>query len=94
MKSFVYILSNTTRKVFYIGVTSNLTQRLEQHKINQDPKSFTKKYNAHELIYYEEFDDIKEAIKREKQLKGWNRNKKYNLIKKVNPKLQEITLEE
>ena len=94
MTNYVYILTNSTRKVFYVGVTSDLAQRLEQHINNENEKAFTKKYNAHELIYYEEFDDIQEAIKREKQLKGWNRNKKYNLIKKVNPKLQEIKVEE
>ena len=93
MLNYVYILTNTTRKVFYIGVTSNLSQRLEQHRLNEDKESFTNKYNVHDLIYYEEFDSIEEAIKREKQLKGWNRKKKYNLIKNFNPRLKKLEIE-
>ena len=93
MLNYVYILTNTTRKVFYIGVTSNLSQRLEQHRLNEDKESFTNKYNVHDLIYYEEFDSIEEAIKREKQLKGWNRKKKYNLIKNFNPRLKTLEIE-
>ena len=93
MLNYVYIITNTTRKVLYIGVTSNLSQRLEQHRLNEDKESFTNKYNVHDLIYYEEFDSIEEAIKREKQLKGWNRKKKYNLIKNFNPRLKKLEIE-
>lgn len=89
---YVYILANTSRKVLYIGVTSNLDQRVDQHNSNEDKNSFTNKYNVHDLIYFEEFSDIKEAIKREKQLKGWSRSKKITLISSMNAKLETLDI--
>ena len=88
-QSYIYILSNKNRTVLYIGVTSNLKLRITQHKeaIN---KSFTKRYNVHYLLYYETFTDISQAIKREKQLKNWNREWKLDLIKELNPKLVDL----
>ena len=81
---FVYILTNKNRTVLYIGVTNDLVRRLHEH-IAGHIKGFTYKYNCHHLIYYEEFSDINEAIAREKQLKGWSRAKKENLISSKNP---------
>ena len=86
----VYILSNRRRTVLYIGVTNNLQRRLAEHEAGQ-VSSFTKKYNATDLIYYEVFDSIKEAIAREKQLKGWKREKKLKLILKHNRYMQDLS---
>jgi len=73
----------------YIGVTSNLIKRVYEHKQNI-VKGFTKKYNLHILLYFEIFDDINEAIRREKQLKNWHRDWKLNLIKSKNPLLKDL----
>lgn len=89
--SYVYILTNKYRTTFYIGVTGNLNKRIEQHKNNIGAK-FPSKYNMHDLIYYEEFNDVNQAIKREKQLKNWHHNWKINLIKEKNPKLQTLQI--
>jgi len=78
-KSYVYILTNKNNTVLYIGVTSDLALRLEQHK-NKYLKGFTSRYNCDKLVYFEEFLDINQAIVREKQLKADNRNKKEELI--------------
>ncbi|MEA1962876.1 MAG: GIY-YIG nuclease family protein [Patescibacteria group bacterium] len=82
---YVYILTNKTNKILYIGVTNNLYSRIFQHKLKQNKNSFTAKYNTNKLIYYEEYQYIEDAIKREKQLKKWNREWKIELIKKENP---------
>ena len=79
----VYILTNKKDGVLYIGVTSNLLQRIWQHKNNQ-VEGFTQKYNTHTLVYYELFEDMESAITREKQLKKWNRDWKICLIEKEN----------
>ncbi|MCD2425494.1 GIY-YIG nuclease family protein [Niabella pedocola] len=83
--AFVYILTNKLRTVLYIGVTSNLRARLWEHEHHEIPGSFTDKYNATLLIYYESLDTINSAIEREKQLKGWVRKKKEQLIVRKNP---------
>ena len=85
-KSYVYILSNKNRTVIYIGVTNNLQRRMNEHKESRGAV-FTKKYNIHDLVYVEEFNDINQAIKREKQLKKWNKDWKWDLIKEKNPEL-------
>ena len=82
---YVYILTNKTKTVLYIGVTNNLKVRLQQHLENLNPTSFTSKYNVHFLLYYEKFTWIQLAIAREKELKGWKRDKKLELIKSINP---------
>ena len=87
-KSFVYIMANN-RMVLYIGITSNLVKRVFQHK-KLAIKGFTKKYNLTKLIYYEVFEDIESAIKREKQLKNWHREWKLNLIKTKNPEFNDL----
>jgi putative endonuclease len=88
---FVYILKSNSG-VFYIGVTSNLVKRVYEHQ-NSLVKGFTQKYKVHRLIYYEIYSDPEEVIKREKQLKNWNRRKKIELIIKVNPQFKEILIE-
>jgi len=91
-KSYVYIVSNKNRTTLYIGVTSNLTNRVNSHSEGKG-SDFTKRYNLTDLLYFEEFDDIREAIAREKQLKNWRREWKFNLIKKVNPDLKDLTFD-
>jgi len=83
-KHFVYIMTNRNKNVLYIGVTNNLKRRIIEHENGSD-KGFSKKYNCHYLIYYEEFFSVNNAIKREKELKGWRRSKKDALIKSQNP---------
>ncbi len=86
---YVYIMTNKYRTTFYIGVTSNLSKRVVEHQMGIGSK-FTKKYNLVELIYYETYSDIEQAIAREKQLKNWHYEWKINLIKKTNPKLKTL----
>jgi putative endonuclease len=81
---FVYILTNERRTTLYIGVTNNLEGRLWQHQ-NREGSTFTRQYNLTVLIYYETFPDPTSAIAREKQLKGWKREKKEALIATLNP---------
>ncbi|MEA1887201.1 MAG: GIY-YIG nuclease family protein [Bacteroidota bacterium] len=82
---FVYIATNIHRKVLYTGVTSDLLKRIYEHERGYYP-GFTKKYNCKYLLYYERFQYIQHAIKREKQIKGWLRSKKEDLITEFNPK--------
>jgi putative endonuclease len=85
---YVYITTNKNKTVLYIGVTNNLKARMHQHENNAKPfthKSFAGKYNAYFLLYYEHFECIEQAIAREKELKGWRRSKKEELIRKQNP---------
>ena len=82
-KSYVYFMTNKNNTVIYVGVTSNLIKRVYQHKAKVF-KGFTLKYNCDKLVYFEEFDDINQAITREKQLKSGNRKRKEALIKKEN----------
>lgn len=86
---FVYILSNKSNNVTYIGVTNNLARRVYEHK-NKMVEGFTSKYNVNKLIYYEEFKETEYALKREKQLKGWTKLKKANLINKLNPEWKDL----
>ena len=81
---YVYILTNWDDSVLYIGVTGNLTKRLYEHR-NHLVDGFTKRYNVHKLVYFEQTTDVNSAIAREKQLKGWTRKKKIDLISKTNP---------
>ena len=79
---YVYILTNKGKTVLYIGVTNNLKDRIKYHK--ESKSSFTSKYKCFNLIYYERFENVDFAIKREKELKGWKRNKKEELINNFN----------
>ena len=83
---YVYILTNKTNSVIYIGITNNLLRRLYEHK-NKLLEGFTKKYNVNKLVYFEQTSDINEAIKREKILKKWNREWKIELIKKAKSRI-------
>ncbi|WP_125723721.1 GIY-YIG nuclease family protein [Flavobacterium ustbae] len=84
---YVYIITNKHRSTFYIGVTQNLKERLKQHSVNAENnvKTFAASYNVEFLVYYEKFTWIQEAIAREKELKGWIRTKKLELIRDFNP---------
>ena len=86
----IYILSNKKGGVLYIGVTSNLPQRVHQHQTDQ-VDGFSQKYNLHNLIYFEMHDAMLDAISREKQLKCWNREWKVRLIEKVNPEWLDLS---
>ena len=87
---YVYILSNWDDSVLYIGVTNDLRRRLYEHR-NHLVDGFTSKYNAHKLVYFEYTEDVLSAISREKQLKGWRRNKKNALISKTNPTWKDLS---
>ncbi len=92
VKTFhVYILTNTRFTVLYTGVTSDLEQRVYEHKTKFYPDSFTAKYQCDRLIYHEEFSDVEEAIKREKQLKKYKREWKANLINQMNPEWKDLS---
>ena len=81
---FTYILANKHKTVLYTGVTNDLKRRLEEH-IQGINKSFTHRYNVHFLVWYQEFNWIQDAIEREKEIKGWRREKKDKLIISFNP---------
>jgi putative endonuclease len=87
----VYIMSNVS-KMLYTGVTNDLEHRVFQHK-TKEVDGFTKKYNIHRLVYFEVFGEIREAIAREKQIKGWLRAKKAALIESVNPEWKDLAPE-
>ncbi len=89
--SYVYILSNKYRTAFYVGVTFSLSKRIAEHKSGKG-SNFTKKYNVNDLLYYEEYSDITQAISREKQIKNWRKEWKINLIKSLNPSLKTVDL--
>lgn len=87
---FIYILTNYTNTTLYIGVTSNLPQRIVEHKEKKYQNSFSARYNLNKLVYYEQFQMIGDAIAREKQLKGGSRAKKVDLINNLNPKWEDL----
>jgi putative endonuclease len=86
--SGVYILTSRTGTL-YVGVTGYLGDRIMQHKIDSI-EGFTKKYKVHRLVYYESYQYVMTAIGREKQLKGWRREKKIALIEKINPRWEDL----
>ena len=90
MRYYVYILTNRNHTVLYTGVTNDLIRRIHEHKNNADPNSFTAKYRVHKLVHFEETGDINEAIKREKQIKSWSREKKIALIYTSNPRFLDL----
>ena len=87
---FVYILSNWDDSVLYIGVTGNLMRRLYEHREHL-VAGFSSKYNTNKLVYFEETSDVYSAISREKQLKGWSRKKKNDLIQTINPEWKDLS---
>ena len=91
MSYFVYILTNRTRTL-YTGVTNDLGRRLYEHRMHLTP-GFASRYKIDRLVYFEQFDDIGFAIAREKQIKGWVRRKKDELIESMNPRWSDLSLE-
>ena len=84
---YIYIVTNQNKTVLYIGLINNIQRRLSQHYFDSEnaKKSFAGKYNCFYLVYYQVFEDINAAIKREKEIKGWRREKKNQLISEFNP---------
>ncbi len=85
---YTYIMSNRNRSTLYIGLTNDIHRRVWEHK--RGKSNFTSRYRLFELVYYEEFPAITDAIAREKQLKNWHRDWKWNLIKQANPELKDL----
>ena len=90
MHYYVYILASVTNVTLYIGVTNDLLRRVYQHKNDMDPDSFSAKYKTHKLVYFEQTGDVRAALEREKQLKGWRRSKKNWLVEKMNPQWRDL----
>ncbi|MEX2346234.1 MAG: GIY-YIG nuclease family protein [Balneolaceae bacterium] len=88
-KGYVYIITNKNNTVFYTGVTSNLTERIYQHKTGIG-SFFTSKYNLRKLVWFDEYPGIRDAIEREKQIKNWRKSWKINLIKELNPTMRDL----
>lgn len=84
------MMSNKANSVLYTGVTNDMERRVVEHK-NKFVEGFTKKYNVTKLVYFEVTSDINEAITREKQIKGWLRKKKNNLVESLNPKWEDLS---
>ena len=90
MNYYVYSLASATNYTVYIGVTSDLIRRVYEHRKHLDPDSFTSKYDVYKLVYFEQTNDVKAALEREKQLKGWRRSKKNALIESINPEWKDL----
>lgn len=88
---YVYIITNKYNRVLYTGVTNNLERRIYEHRHNQDKKSFTYRYNIKKLVYFEAGQSAEGAIQREKQIKGYTRKKKVDLINKMNPEWNDLS---
>ncbi|MGQ9643272.1 MAG: GIY-YIG nuclease family protein [Ignavibacterium sp.] len=86
---YIYIMSNWNNKVIYVGITNDLIRRVYEHR-NKLLKGFTSKYNLTQLVYYELIYDVNAAIRREKEIKGWRREKKNNLIESINPDWKDL----
>ena len=86
---YVYIMSNKS-KTLYTGMTNNLQRRVYEHK-NKLIKGFTSKYNITKLVHFEETNDVNSALNREKQIKGWLRKKKIELIELTNPEWKDLS---
>ena len=85
-------MTNRTRTVLYTGITNSLERRIWFHR-NKSNKSFTKRYNVDRLVYYEQFNEARNAITREKEIKGWRREKKIHLVQTLNPLWKDLGLE-
>jgi putative endonuclease len=85
MRSYhVYILASESRQL-YVGITNDLYKRVAQHRRALDPNSYTGRHQIHRLVYCESTEDVHAAIQREKQIKGWTRSRKLDLINQANP---------
>ena len=87
---FIYIITNKNNTTLYVGVTSNLPERIKEHKEKRYENSFSSRYNLTKLVYWETFQEIGDAISREKQLKGGSRDSKLNLIQQLNPEWRDL----
>ncbi|MFA5032611.1 MAG: GIY-YIG nuclease family protein [bacterium] len=87
---YVYIMTNKS-KTLYTGITNDIERRVSEHR-SKLIRGFTKRYNITKLVYYESTDDVRIAIEREKQIKGWLRIKKIALIESVNPEWKDLSL--
>ena len=92
MKGFVYIMTNNNNSALYTGVTSDLKERVLQHKVKRHSGSFSAKYNTGKLVYFKSYETIGEAIKIEKEIKSGSRNKKVELINEMNPEWVDLSL--
>ena len=90
MKAWIYITANKFNKVLYTGVTSELKNRITSHKTKKYKNSFSARYNVDKLVYFEEFNSINTANKREKQIKSGSRAKKTKLIESINPEWKDL----
>ena len=90
---YVYLLTNWNHRVMYVGVTNDLVRRIYEHK-NKLVSGFTEKYNVSKLVYFEETEDVRSALAREKEIKKWRREKKNALVISVNPEWKELAEEE
>ena len=86
---YVYILANRHNTVLYIGMTNDLERRVREHRVGE-ASQFTRKYNTHKLVYVEEYSEVEDAIRREKQLKDWRRVWKEELIRERNPDFDDL----
>jgi putative endonuclease len=86
----VYLMTNERRTVLYAGVTADLVRRVSEHRSALDPGAFTSRYRVRRLVYFETFDDMETAIRREKQIKGWLRRRKVALIESRNPEWRDL----
>ena len=89
---YIYIISNWNNKVIYVGMTNDLERRIYEHK-SKIFEGFSKKYNLNKLVYYEYTNDVNAAIRREKEIKKWRREKKNKLIESMNPEWKDLAEE-
>ena len=90
MVYYVYILASNTNVTLYTGVTNDLVRRVYEHRNHSDPNSFTSKYKIYKLVYFEQTSDVRAALEREKQIKGWIRAKKNALVETMNPTWEDL----
>jgi putative endonuclease len=93
MKQYYIYLMASFKQILYVGVTNDLARRIYQHKTKTHPDSFTARYNIDRLVYFETFGDVRDAIAREKEIKGWRRSKKVALIESQNPTWKDLSLD-
>ena len=86
---YVYIMTNKSNNVLYVGMTNDIERRVAEHKSHSIP-GFTARYNLNKCVYVEEFSSIEDAIDNEKKLKSWSRKKKFELINSKNPEFRDL----
>ena len=90
LQYYVYMMTNINKNVLYTGVSNNLVRRVYEHKNHLDKGSFTDRYNATLLVYYESTTDVRATIEREKQIKSWKRARKNELVNALNPQWKDL----